>query len=300
MPNPASLPLCLADHWSAWLPRHALTVRRSTIALYQYAFDRFLGDLGALPLHAITREVLVDRFARMARDGQAPNTIQLCRAAISACLRDAAEQRPPLIPQHPLVGLRMRGRAQSVRQPYVFTEPEYDAFMVATARRKPALTPLFLLMGKVGHRPGEAQASRRDDIDFAARRMRVERTALKDGTTGPTKTGKVRVVDLPETVCAALRLHDSGTDGWLFPATDRKGPLPYQTLWRVMRELTDAAGVPRTTPHALRHYAAGAMLQLGLPLLYVSRQLGHAKIGMTAETYANHLRLTRPRELDAW
>lgn len=293
-------PPTLAMFWAAWLPRHALTVRRSTVALYQYAFDRFLADLGAHPLPEVSRDMLVDRFARMARDGQAPNTVQLCRAAISACLRDAAEQRPPLIPVHPLLGLRMRGRAASVRQAYVYSDAELAAFLATAARKRPDLAPCFALQAKAGHRPGEALAQRVTDLNLEARTALIERTAHDDGVTGPTKTGKTRVVDLCDSLVKMLAVHTESRDGWLFPAKTRKGPKSYRTLWFAMREIADSAGVPRTTPHSLRHYAAGAMLQLGLPLLYVSRQLGHAKIGMTAETYANHLRFKRPRELDGW
>ena len=53
--------------------------------------------------------------------------------------------------------------------------------------------------------------------------------------------------------------------------------------------LVDADGVPLVTPHGLRHTAASLMLAAGVPLIVVSRQLGHANPNVTAQVYAHLL-----------
>lgn len=50
-----------------------------------------------------------------------------------------------------------------------------------------------------------------------------------------------------------------------------------------------AAGLPRLTPHALRHTYASLQLQRGAPVQYVQRQLGHAAITMTVDRYGSWL-----------
>ena len=66
---------------------------------------------------------------------------------------------------------------------------------------------------------------------------------------------------------------------------------PNQSLARALGRagLVDADGVPLVTPHGLRHTAASLMLAAGVPLIVVSRQLGHANPNVTAQVYAHLL-----------
>jgi hypothetical protein len=66
---------------------------------------------------------------------------------------------------------------------------------------------------------------------------------------------------------------------------------PNQALARVVHRagLVDADGVPLVTPHGLRHTAASLMLAASVPLIVVSRQLGHANPNVTAQVYAHLL-----------
>ena len=58
----------------------------------------------------------------------------------------------------------------------------------------------------------------------------------------------------------------------------------------------DAAGRPLVTLHGLRHTAGSLMLAAGVPLIVVSRQLGHANPNITAQVYAH---LLSDSQLDA-
>jgi integrase len=46
---------------------------------------------------------------------------------------------------------------------------------------------------------------------------------------------------------------------------------------------------PHHTPHSGRHTFATLLLRSGVPLEYVKRRLGHASIGLTADTYGKWL-----------
>ncbi|MDQ4099507.1 MAG: tyrosine-type recombinase/integrase, partial [Chloroflexota bacterium] len=48
-----------------------------------------------------------------------------------------------------------------------------------------------------------------------------------------------------------------------------------------------AAGVPRLTPHGLRHTNATLLILAGVPLKVVSERLGHASVAITADVYAH-------------
>jgi integrase len=76
---------------------------------------------------------------------------------------------------------------------------------------------------------------------------------------------------------------------WVFPAaTDATKPL--NDAWlrdRVWRPLLDKAAVRHVRVHDARHTYASLMLRRGVPLAYVSKQLGHSSIAITVDLYGH-------------
>ena len=54
-----------------------------------------------------------------------------------------------------------------------------------------------------------------------------------------------------------------------------------------MNKITDAAGLPRYTFHALRHTFATRMLEANVPAKVVQDVLGHADVTLTLNTYSH-------------
>jgi integrase len=65
--------------------------------------------------------------------------------------------------------------------------------------------------------------------------------------------------------------------------------------WRLIlapeywRRVCNARKLPRISFHALRHCHASLLLAAGVPVLTVSRRLGHAKASQTLDIYAHLL-----------
>jgi len=78
---------------------------------------------------------------------------------------------------------------------------------------------------------------------------------------------------------------------WLFPG--REGALATESDERWHRDLfkqvVSAAKLPGFVPYDLRHTFASLLLSSNVPLLYVSKQLGHAKATTTLDHYAKWL-----------
>ena len=64
-------------------------------------------------------------------------------------------------------------------------------------------------------------------------------------------------------------------------------PLTLEVVRKGLRKALLAAGVRQIRLHDLRHTYATLAVKAGVPLLTVSRQLGHASISTTADLYTH-------------
>ena len=53
------------------------------------------------------------------------------------------------------------------------------------------------------------------------------------------------------------------------------------------KQVTDRAGVPKVRFHDLRHTAASLMLNNGIPVIVISKILGHSKPSITLDIYGH-------------
>jgi integrase len=89
---------------------------------------------------------------------------------------------------------------------------------------------------------------------------------------------------------------------WLFPSKGRKRPLHPGTVQRACKVACRSAGLPRLTPHTLRHCHASHLLEAGTDRRLIQALLGHHRVGTTAGytqvTTTGLQRLVSP--LDTW
>jgi integrase len=158
-------------------------------------------------------------------------------------------------------------------------------------------------------RLGEALALHWNDVHLEAREIRVGRS-LSRGRVDTPKAGHGRTVDISQRLAEMLRQLEqqraaqmlerkwSGEPPWVF-CTRAGTPMDESKVRRAMRKVLIAAGLPRHfSPHCLRHTYASLMLQQGESLTYVQRQLGHASINLTADTYGKWLPLGNKAAVD--
>ena len=185
----------------------------------------------------------------------------------------------------------------------VWTPDELRAFLDGARTDRHFLLWLFLLTS--GCRLGEALGLRWDDVDWQAESVVIRRNLQRiDGAwveTTPKSAAGTRRVSLPKEGIEALRLQRTRqaearlcagaawVDCGLVFTGDGGQPLHPSAPQHALPRLCERLGLPRVTPHGLRHLHASLLLASRLDIPLVSARLGHATPSITMSIYAHAL-----------
>ena len=109
-------------------------------------------------------------------------------------------------------------------------------------------------------------------------------------TTPKTDSG-IRTITLPEEVITSLKeayasIDNAQPNGYVFHSANGT-PLKPSNVERMWRRILQLAGLPHRHFHALRHTHATELLAKGVPMLEVSRRLGHSDPTITLKLYGH-------------
>ncbi len=283
-----------ADHW--WgleSPRF----KHGTLDTFRTILDRhLLPAFGDRRLDALTPADVEAWCVRVRAAGWSHGYVARLRLVLVAILRRAVMgghiiRNPADTIQGPL-GREDRER----RQAEWLTEPELRGVLKAGEQHAPRYAPALLTIASTGLRLGEGLGLQVGDADLPGRRLYIRRQVRKFKVGSP-KSGHARTVALPPATVDVLRgwlevvRAEAAVRGqeplWLFPSLEG-GPLHADRLRNALRKALRAAGVRRhVTVHHLRHTYASLALQRGVPILVVSRQLGHSSVAVTSAVYGH-------------
>jgi integrase len=298
-PSPTLSVNALAEQWihtrSGVLAPNTLAVVEVDLRL------RIAPVLGDTSANEVTRQRVEELVADLIRQGA---SVRMVRGAVSTLRRllQAAVDWG-LIANNPARRVRLPAPETHTRQAHerVLSMAELSV-LVSSCRGSLRTETMVRAMAEAGLRRGEVIGLRWEDVDLAGRRVHVRRSVsdvhgLRRERT--TKGKRSRRVAISEGLVERLdkwrtRSGDERATGYVWPGTagqPMNAHSPNQSLARVLRRagLTDSDGVPLVTPHGLRHTAASLMLAAGVPLIVVSRQLGHANPNVAAQVYAHLL-----------
>jgi len=264
---------------------------------------RLLPEFGPLPIQKVTAERVEAWWSRARAErkkGDIPLAkchLQMLRALLRGILQRAVIRG--LLAKNPAdrIEARLGREDREIRKADYLTREDLTIFLAAAERIVPPEYPILLVMATCGLRIGEAVSLQVGDLDVQGLKLHVRRTRSTHGVLSSPKSGKGRVVDVPPSTMAVLaqvretRQAEAAYTGrearWLFPGKDGQSPIAPELVERALRRALRAAGIRRIRPHDLRHTYATLAIQAGVPLLTVSRQLGHASISTTADIYAH-------------
>ena len=180
----------------------------------------------------------------------------------------------------------------------------------ASSRYQPARA----LIASTGMRRGEALALGWEHIDFTKRLVKVRGTLSRvNGSliiTEPKTANSRRDIVLTDGMVKMLTRHGTvqkaerlrAGNQWIQTGlvfTSELGTaVDPRNLLRVFCQAAKSAGIENVGLHTLRHSAATAMLDAGVPLHVVSRILGHSSVAITGDVYGHLVDSTQADAMD--
>jgi integrase len=289
----------LFDRWLT-AQRHRMAAGKlssSTFSWYASAISKHLeplGPIGAAKVNSAGLQALLEqKTSTLGRSSLRRLTIIL-RAVFAYAVEEGWLQRSPALRlEVPEVEVNSHAR--------VWPVDDVRRFLQAT--RETPLGPLWWLLAVTGMRRGEALGLKWDDVtlpDIGTPFIEIRRQYRQvDGRPeyAPVKTARsVRRFTIDPDTAAVLTAHRAaqqeafGRDWRLsFPIFMRPDLSPFRPDY-VSRKFQEAAkrlGLSPIGPHGLRHSLATALGEAGMPLLTVSRLLGHSSTRVTSDVYSH-------------
>jgi integrase len=291
---------------SQWLPAKRHHLATSTYRGYERNVQRhILPALGTVSIRRLRYqqiEALYDALLHPTTGrGLAPKTVYEIHLIIKGSLADAL-RRGQVTRNVAVVARAPKQRWLQRIEGVSLTEEELRRLMRTAVGHQ--LFPLLWLTAMSGMRRNEVLGLKWPDIDFAKRRLHLNRGLVAVGyeihqTRGKTKNAR-RAIALDDTTLAVLagwQAHQaaefaavgiSNDERWVF--TDGDGqPIHPHAVYEAFRRIVHNAGVPTIRFHDLRHTHGSLLIRDGIPLKVVSERLGHANIAFTMQTYEHVL-----------
>jgi integrase len=296
----ASTGITLEAHMSSWLSSIRRSVRNTTWTQYERAtrihINPFFGkkkvrDLRTEHIQALYNSLLENNIGVYA----VLKVHDVLQSALTQAVRMGIISRNPAT-----FAIRPKRPSKEMK---IYDESQVSRMLVAAKDHR--WEALYNLAVTTGMRQSELLGLKWVDVDWRQNSIQVERQLLRtDAGEGihfaqlKTKNSR-RMIALGKKTADILRAHNekqhakrqAAGDNWvehgLIFTNSFGGPINHSNLRRNYIQLLKDAGLPHIRFHDLRHTAASLLLNHGIPVIIVSRRLGHAKPSITLDIYGH-------------
>lgn len=290
----------LADWQDKALPARGLAP--STLETHAWAAALWTAELGRVKLVDLDAPTIETALGRLSRGGGlSRGSLIKARSTLRQALAWAERRR--MAGYNAAAAAELPAKAKESRPRRALTTEELDRLV--KAMKDHPLRAMFLLMARVGLRPGEAAAVCGDALDLEGDPPTVavvRGVQLKRGRpvlVDELKTaGARRTLAIPKDVAKALGevAGNQPPDEVLFSGAQNRAPLWPSTVRAELAALCEKAKVPTVTPNELRHTAATHLADSGLPPHHVADILGHRSTRMVDAVYRHRPAVIRGAE----
>jgi len=286
--NPADGRIPLNEYVDEWW-KTKIGLKPKTDDSYRGIIRReILPTFGNTPLNRITPIAIEQWLAAMHTNGASTSRCRQSFTLLHQILEHAA--RHQTIPRNPAHGIKPPG-TQPKKLPRYLTRPQLDRLIDKTPDR---YQTLIAILGYTGIRWAEAVGLQRRHVNMLKRQLHIETTLSEVNGhfhSVPPKTHQEREVLMPQFLTDRLAAHmaryvDPDPDALVFTLGGGQAIRGPNFRRRVWLPACERAAVELTV-HELRHTAASLMLDLGWPIVTVSKTLGHSSISVTVDRYGH-------------
>jgi integrase len=294
-----STTVSLGEYLSSWLISVKASRRHSTWIHYDHLVRAYIiPRFGTVKLKDLRTEQIQNLYNQMLADNIGAYTIIKLHTMLHSALEQAVKSGlahrnvtdPAIPPKEPNKEMKILDESQVSQLLVTAHGTRYEA--------------LLHLAVATGMRQMEILGLKWSDLDWIKQTIKVERQLDRYNNEGvqfsPTKTRNGRrTIALGDRTCEILRQHydrqhetqKKAGEAWqeygLIFTSANGTPIHFRNLLRDFKHLLKAAGLPIIRFHDLRHTAASIMLNYGIPVIVVSRRLGHAKPSITLDVYGH-------------
>lgn len=258
---------------------------------------RIIPSIGQTKLKDLKPELIQNFYDRELKKGTGIRTIEIIHVILHKSLDYAV--RMGFIGRNP-VDLTNPPRPEKKEMKF-YDENETNQFLLAAQGDRNEV--LYQLVLATGLRQSEVLGLKWSDLDIEKSTITVQRqlkrNRQKENYFKTTKTAAGRrSIKIGSQTLEKLKEHiirqdleKMETDQWqeydlIFPSS--KGtPMDQRNLLRSFKSLLQKSGLKKIRFHDLRHTAASLMLNHGVPVIIVSKRLGHSKVSVTLDTYGH-------------
>ncbi len=293
------------EYAERWLKLLAPSVKPRTLKSYHDTLRLHIAPVfGSTRLRQIHKSGVRSFLAEKLTAGLSRNSVRIIHATLRGMLNAAVDDGVLLANPADRLGRHMRlASTATTRDDAIkaLSREQLQRFLGTVQVEHPTWYAFFFTLARTGLRLGEAFALQWTQVDLEAREIHVTR-ALSAGRIETPKSGRARTVDVSQALAGLLHqvreVRDAGGHDLVFH-TRSGAPLDQSRVARTFKRVLREAGLPEHfTPHSLRHTFASLLLQQGESPVYVQRQLGHASIQLTVDTYGKWLPMGNKAAVD--
>lgn len=292
-----STTVLLGDFLRLWLKNTQSSIRYTTWSHYEILIRlHVLPHLGSVKIKDLQADQIQRFYNHLLSNDVGTYTVIKIHTMLHSALEQAVK-----------TGLAIRNATDAVippsdpaREMKILVESQVSQLLIAT--RGSRMEALLHLAVSTDMRQMEILGLKWGDIDWIRKTLKVERQLDREEGVqfAPPKTRNGRrTIVLGGRSIEVLRQHydrqnddrmkagENWTEYGLIFTSANGTPIHYRNLLRDFKKLLEVAGLPENRFHDLRHTAASIMLNHGIPVIIISRRLGHSKPSITLDIYGH-------------
>ncbi|MHA2064064.1 MAG: tyrosine-type recombinase/integrase [Candidatus Thorarchaeota archaeon] len=294
-----STKMTLSEYMTSWLSSVKASYRQTTWTHYNHVSLRYiLPKIGKIKISDLRTNHIQNLYDSLLHQGVGVYTILKIHAVLHRALSQAS--RTGMIGQNPATNT-IRPKPP-VKEKEILDESQVNQILVGSKGTR--LGPIIHLALVTGLRQMELLGLKWSDLDTMEKTLRVERQLERPNSQGsmfapPKSKAGIRTLSIGSTTNQVLLEHYEGQESersvagerWqdheLIFTTSKGTPINPRNLLRDFKRLLAELDLPEITFHELRHTCASILLKRGIPLIDVSRLLGHSRPSITLNIYGH-------------